>query len=74
LYDFSKQPKGKFFAPKIDENNPVLKDNTRRISYTVSKEKADAALEHSGARSYKELGEKTFEYYTKLEGIDDEEY
>lgn len=74
MYDFSNQQKGKFFAPTIDKDNPVIKDDTQRISYVVSKKMADAALEHSGAKSYKELGEKTFDYYTKLEGIDDEEY
>lgn len=74
MYDFSKQQKGKFLAPTIDKDNPVIKEDTQRISYVVSKKMADAALQHSGARSYKELGEKTFDYYTKLEGIDDEEY
>jgi len=74
MYDFSKQQKGRFFAPTIDKDNPVLKDDTQRISYVVSKKMAESALQHSGAKSYKELGEKTFDYYTKLEGIDDEEY
>ncbi len=74
MKDFSNQERGKFYAPKIDKDNPVVKENTRRISYTVSKDIADAALEHSGARSYKELGEKTFNYYIKLECIEDEEY
>ncbi len=49
------------------------KKSTVRIAYDVAKQKAEAAKEHAEVKSYKELGETTFDYYLKLEEIVNEE-
>ena len=71
-YDFSRQIKRKFFEPDLDINNFSTNLNQKRISYSVDKERAELAKEHANVKSFKDLGLKTFDYYTKMEGLDDE--
>lgn len=45
------------------------KQNTRRISYSVPKNDAEKAKNHAEVDSFKELGEETFNYYMRQEGL-----
>ena len=62
-----------FVAPPLDTDVIARKKNTVRIAYDVAKQTAETAKEHAEAKSYKELGEITLDYYLKLEEIADEE-
>ena len=62
-----------FVAPPLDTDVIARKKSTVRIAYDVAKQTAETAKEHAEARSYKELGEITLDYYLKLEEIADEE-
>jgi len=62
-----------FIAPPLDTDIIARKKSTVRIAYDVAKQTAEAAKEHAEAKSYKELGETTFDYYIKLEEIANEE-
>lgn len=62
-----------FVAPPLDTDIIARKKSTVRIAYDVSKQVAEEAKEHAEAKSYKELGETTFDYYLKLEELADEE-
>ena len=61
-----------FLAPQLDLDTISRKKNVTRIAYDVNKEIADLAKEHAEAKSYKELGNITFDYYLKMEDIRDE--
>lgn len=61
-----------FKSPDLDYENIVLNNNETRISYSASKRTVEAAKHHAGARNNKELGEFTFNYYIKMEDIEDE--
>ena len=45
------------------------KKSNVRIAYDANKIKADSAKKHAEAGSYKDLGNITFEYYLRMEGI-----
>ena len=62
----------KFIAPALDTNKIAMKKEHVRIAYDVKKDIANAARFHSGAKSYKELGEYSFHYYLKMEEIENE--
>lgn len=61
-----------FSPPELDTEQIATKKDTVRISYSVQKKVAEVAKNHSGSKSYKELGECTFEYYMKMEELQDE--
>lgn len=61
-----------FVPPKLDYENISSKNNSVRISFSVSKHSADDAKEHAGVKSLKELGEYIFEYYLKMEDLKNE--
>lgn len=61
-----------FLAPQLDLDTISRKKNVTRIAYDVNKEIADLAKEHAEAKSYKELGNITFDYYLKMEDIRNE--
>ena len=61
-----------FTAPEVNSDRIAEKKDTIRISYDAKKNAANKAKYHSGSRSYKELGELTFQYYLKMEDIEDE--
>ncbi len=71
-YDFSNAVKV-FVAPPLDTDIIARKKSTVRIAYDVSKQTAEVAKDHAEAKSYKELGETTFDYYLKLEELANEE-
>lgn len=62
----------KFQEPEIDNDKIAVKTNETRISYRVERARADQARIQSETKSYKELGEYTFEYYSKMENLEDE--
>jgi hypothetical protein len=54
-----------FMAPKAPPPKPAKP--MAHFNFQVPKSRADQALDESGARSYRELGELTFDYYYKNE-------
>jgi len=61
-----------FVAPPIDTNLIAQKKDTVRIAYDLPKTIANKAKYYSDSKSYKELGEYTFNYYIKMEELEDE--
>lgn len=64
--------KREFHMPEIDMDAIALKRDTVRIAYDVNKRVATKAKYHSESKSYKELGELTFNYYMQMEELKDE--
>jgi hypothetical protein len=62
----------KFIAPPVDHEKIATKKEHVRIAYDVHKVDANIARMHSRSKSLKELGEVTFHYYLKMEGLLDE--
>jgi hypothetical protein len=62
----------RFIAPDIDADKIAVKKDNVRIAYDVKKEVANRARFHSGMKSYKDLGEYSFNYYLKMEELEDE--
>lgn len=62
----------KFISPAIDSDLIAQKKDTVRVAYDVKKDIADKAKFHSNSKSYKDLGEATFNYYLKMEDLDNE--
>ena len=60
----------KFIPPSIDLDKLAEKSDYTRIAFNYNKEKVESAKKHFGAKTYKQLGEGTFEYYLKMEGLD----
>lgn len=56
-----------FQAPKIQVKKEKRPDVVG-ISYSKPKQEAEAVKKSLGAKSWREVGEKTFEYYQKMEG------
>ena len=71
-YDFSHCKQAYFHKPILNVE-ALNRKQERRISYSVSAELAEEVKRHAKVRSYKDLGLKTFDYYIRMEGIDDEE-
>lgn len=61
-----------FIAPLLDLQKISEKKDTVRVAYDVNKKTAELAKSNAEANSYKELGKTTFNYYVKMEGIDNE--
>ena len=72
-FDFKQHIEKKFDAPELDMEIISQKKDTVRIAYDANKNAANAAKLHAEARSYKELGELSFEYYLQMEDVDYEE-
>lgn len=64
--------KRKFVAPEINTDLIAQRKDFVRIAYDVKKDIANKTRYHSGSKSYKELGETTFYYYIKMEGLENE--
>ena len=71
--DFHEHMAKRFEAPELDMDIISQKKDTVRIAFDAKKNAANAAKLHAEARSYKELGTLTFEYYLQMEDIDYEE-
>lgn len=61
-----------FISPELDLQKIAEKKDTVRVAYDVNKRTADIAKNNADVSSYKELGKSTFNYYIKMEGIDNE--
>ena len=71
-YDFTELAPKNFLAPQLDLDLISRKKLVTRIAYDVNKDLADLARDHAEAKSYKELGNITFDYYLKMEDISNE--
>lgn len=62
------------FVPPPDSIEHINKSKHEevRISYSVPKKKFEIAMEASNSKSTKELGEYTFNYYLKMEDLENE--
>lgn len=61
-----------FLSPKLDLESISRKKETVRIAYDVNKKIADSILDKTQASSYKEIGLTSFEYYVKMENLQNE--
>lgn len=62
----------KFLYPEIDLEKIAQGTDKVRISYEVSKDLANKVRIYSNTKSLKDLGIMTFNYYLKMEEIDNE--
>lgn len=62
----------KFIAPELDQDTIAMKKDTVRISYDLKKSVANTVKDYAQAKTYKELGEFTFNYYVKMEDVESE--
>ena len=67
-----KEKEATFVSPDIDLEKIAERKDCVRISYVVKKELADRVRDHSGTKSLKDLGLMTFNYYTRMEELDNE--
>lgn len=72
-FEFQEHIEKKFDAPELDLDVISQKKDSIRIAYDVNKNAANAAKLHAEARSYKELGAISFDYYMQMEDINYEE-
>lgn len=61
-----------FIPPVLDMNKIAEKRNNVRVAYDVNKKTAEVAKRNAEVSSYKDLGITTFNYYIKMEDIDNE--
>jgi hypothetical protein len=61
-----------FIEPNLNMDIIAQKKETIRIAYDVNKKIANKAKNYSESKSYKELGEITFDYYVQMEELGDE--
>ena len=59
-----------FESPELDLDVISQKKETVRIAFDAQKNAANAAKLHAKARSYKELGTISFDYYLQMEDVD----
>ena len=71
-FNFTEHSQKLFLAPQLDLDTISRKKLVTRIAYDVNKNIAELAKEHAEAKSYKELGNITFDYYLKMEDIKNE--
>lgn len=63
-----------FRSPVLDIDTLDLKEKMVRIAFDVPKELADKIKEYAQVKTYKDLGKLLFDYYQKMEGLNDEEW
>lgn len=63
----------KFIAPKLEIENISEKKDFARISFNVDRNIANKAKSYSETRTYKELGKYIFDYYVKMEELEEDE-
>lgn len=59
-----------FTAPQLNAEDIAKKKDSVRIAYNVKKAIADKAMDRSGTKNTKELGEYTFNYYLQMEELE----
>ena len=62
----------KFIAPELIVDNISQKNDTTRISFVVNKDMANKIKNHAGTKSNKELGEYIFDYFIKMEELEED--
>lgn len=65
-------PKRHFISPEIDSDSVSLIKDKVRIAYNVDKDIANKAKNRSNSKSFSDLGKYSFDYYVKMEEIEDE--
>lgn len=61
-----------FIPPTLDMNKIAEKRNNVRVAYDVNKKTAEVAKRNAEVSSYKDLGITTFNYYIRMEDLDNE--
>jgi len=61
-----------FVLPELNIDAIAQKKESVRIAYDVDKKLATRAKNHSDSKSFGELGKYTFDYYLKMEELEDE--
>jgi hypothetical protein len=72
-FDFQTHSEKRFEAPELDLDIISQKKDTVRIAFDTNKNIANAAKSHAEAKTYKELGLISFDYYLQMEDINYEE-
>jgi len=70
-HDYSHEERS-FVTPNLEIDVIAQKKDTVRIAYDVKKRLANQAKNHSKSKSFMELGKHTFDYYLKMEELEDE--
>lgn len=63
----------KFITPDLTIDTISEKNNFARISFNVDRNIANKAKSYSETRTYKELGKYIFDYYVKMEELEEDE-
>lgn len=71
-YPFEGRSQNTFLAPPLDMEKISYNKENVRISYAVPKKLAENAKNVADVKSFKELGETSFNYYVKMEDISNE--
>lgn len=72
-YNFSDHVINTFVAPELNIDVISEKRQNVRIAYDVKKDIANYVKDYLNVKSYKDVGDYTFNYYVKMEGIRNEE-
>ena len=70
-HDYS-HGKRSFVTPNLEIDVIAQKKDTVRIAYDANKRLANQAKNHSKSKSFMDLGKYTFDYYVKMEELEDE--
>lgn len=69
--DFTTYEERKFFSPKLDPDIVKTKKDSVRVAFNAPINLANKAKLHSGSKSYTVLGSTVFDYYIKMEELDE---
>ena len=69
--DFSIYESRRFYTPVLDSDQIKTKKDSVRIAFNVGINIANKAKLHSGSKNYKDLGLTVFDYYLKMEELNE---
>lgn len=69
--DFSAYDSRKFYSPSLDSDQIKTKKDWVRVAFNADINLANKAKLHSGSKSYTALGTTVFDYYIKMEELDE---
>jgi len=69
--DFTVYESRKFYTPELDSDQIKTKKDSVRIAFNAPINMANKAKLHSGSKSYKDLGFTVFDYYLKMEELNE---
>jgi len=69
--DFTVYDSRKFYTPELDSDQIKTKKDSVRIAFNAPINDANKAKLHSGSKSYKDLGITVFDYYLKMEELNE---